>query len=78
MREAVDRLIVNSQNDIAGPQSGVVGRAITIDADDRNFTFFIVGSLVAFWWVHLVIDVILLVLFILVRQKAAPTVVAAE
>jgi hypothetical protein len=41
-------------------------------------TFFIVGSLVAFWWVHLVIDVVLLALFLLVRSKAAPTVVAAE
>ena len=49
MREAVDRLIVNSQNDIAGPQSGVVGRAITIDANDRNFTFFIVGEYAQPW-----------------------------
>jgi hypothetical protein len=41
-------------------------------------TFLIVGGLVAFWWVHLVIDVILLVLFILARSKAAPAVAAAE
>jgi hypothetical protein len=34
-------------------------------------TLVMVGSLVLFWWVHLVIDVILLVLFIAVRQKAA-------
>ena len=40
-------------------------------------TFVIVGSLVAFWWVHLVIDVILLVLFVLARPKATPAVAAA-
>ena len=34
-------------------------------------TFLMVGTLVLFWWVHLVIDVILLVLFIVVRQQAA-------
>ena len=34
-------------------------------------TFLMVGTLVLFWWVHLVIDVILLVLFIMVRQQAA-------
>jgi hypothetical protein len=41
-------------------------------------TFVIVGSLAAFWWVHLVIDVILLALFVLVRTQAAPVVAAAE
>ncbi len=41
-------------------------------------TFYIVGSLVAFRWVHLVVDVVLLALFLLVRSKAAPTVAAAE
>ena len=40
-------------------------------------TFLIVGTLVLFWWVHLVIDVILLVLFIAVRQKAAQPVAPA-
>jgi hypothetical protein len=39
-------------------------------------TVVIVGSLVAFWWVHLVIDVILLVLFVLARQKASPALAA--
>jgi hypothetical protein len=39
-------------------------------------TFVIVGSLVTFWWLHLVIDVILLVLFVLARQRAAPGVAA--
>jgi hypothetical protein len=39
-------------------------------------TLVMVGSLVLFWWVHLVIDVILLVLFIAVRQKAAQPEVA--
>jgi len=36
-----------------------------------------VGALVLFWWVHLIIDVILLVLFIAVRQKAAQPVAPA-
>ena len=49
MREAVDRLIVNPQYDIAGPQPGVVGRTITINANDRNFTFFIVGEYAQPW-----------------------------
>ena len=40
-------------------------------------TFLIVGTLVLFWWVHLIIDVILLVLFIAVRQKAAQPVAPA-
>jgi hypothetical protein len=33
-------------------------------------TFIMLGTLAAFWWVHLVIDVILLVLFIAARPKA--------
>jgi hypothetical protein len=34
-------------------------------------TFITLGSLATFWWVHLVVDVILLVLFIVSRPKAA-------
>jgi hypothetical protein len=34
-------------------------------------TLLMMGSLVLFWWVHLGIDVILLVLFIMVRQQMA-------
>ena len=34
-------------------------------------TLLMLGSLVFFWWIHLVIDVILLVLFILSRPKEA-------
>ncbi len=40
-------------------------------------TFLMVGTLVLFWWVHLVIDVILLVLFIMVRQQAAQPLASA-
>ncbi len=40
-------------------------------------SFLIVGTLALFWWVHLIIDVILLVLFIAVRQKAAQPVAPA-
>jgi hypothetical protein len=31
-----------------------------------------IGSLDTFWWIHLIIDVVLLVLFILSRAKAVP------
>ncbi len=40
-------------------------------------TFVIMGSLATFWWVHLVIDIVMLVLFILARPKAAPSMAAA-
>ena len=40
-------------------------------------TFVIVGSLATFWWVHLVIDIVMLVLFVLARPKAAPSLTAA-
>ncbi|GEM_PF-898721 len=35
------------------------------------------GSLETFWWIHLVIDVLLLVLFIIVRPKTGPAQAAA-
>lgn len=40
-------------------------------------TLLMMGSLVLFWWMHLVIDVILLVLFIRVRQQMAQPLTAA-
>jgi hypothetical protein len=35
-------------------------------------TLVVMGTMVTFWWVQLAIDVVLLVLFIVVRPKAAP------
>jgi hypothetical protein len=34
-------------------------------------TFAMLGSLALFWWIHLLIDVVLLILFILERPKVA-------
>ena len=36
-------------------------------------TLAILGSLAIFWWIHLIIDIVLLVLFILARPKEAKT-----
>ncbi len=35
-------------------------------------TLVMLGSIATFWWIHLVIDVILLVLFIIAKPKKAP------
>lgn len=34
-------------------------------------TLFMIGSLATFWWIHLVVDLVLLILFIISRPKAA-------
>jgi hypothetical protein len=34
-------------------------------------TFVVPGAMVTFWWVHLIVDVVLLILFVASRPKAA-------
>jgi hypothetical protein len=36
-------------------------------------TFAMLGSLAVFWWIHMVVDVVLLVLFVISRPKALTT-----
>ncbi|NIM49958.1 MAG: hypothetical protein GTN62_06690 [Gemmatimonadales bacterium] len=48
---------------------GILRYALTIVS--YFITIAIVGSLVVFWWIHLAVDVILLVLLVVSRPKAA-------
>ncbi len=49
---------------------GILRYALTIVS--YFITMAMVGPLVLFWWIHLIVDVIFLVLFIVARPRTAP------